>query len=81
MANLKRYFPVVKTSSSLKQKDTKKSASRYDPYKAPEPRDRKRSVTSRSPPQADSPNYVYRPIFPQALERCAQQVFGINFEG
>ena len=46
MANLDKYFPVVKTSSSLKQKDTKKSASRYNPYEAPAPRDVKRSVAS-----------------------------------
>lgn len=45
MASLERYFPVVKTSSSLKQKDTKKSASRYNPYQAPTAlRDAKRSV-------------------------------------
>jgi len=44
MANLERYFPVVKTSSTLKQKDTKKSASRYNPYEAPTPRDAKRFV-------------------------------------
>ena len=49
MANLERYFPVVKTSSSLKQKDTKKSASRYNPYETPTaPRDGKRFVKSRS---------------------------------
>lgn len=46
MANLERYFPVVKSSSSLKQKDTKKSASRYNPYSASTPRDAKRFVAS-----------------------------------
>ena len=49
MASLERYFPVVKTSS-LKQKDTKKSASRYNPYQAPTAlRDAKRSVKAPDP--------------------------------
>ena len=61
MANLERYFPVVKTSSSLKQKDTKKTASRYAPYEAPAPRNTKRSVVSRSS-STEKPNYVYHPI-------------------
>ena len=80
MANLESYFPVVKTSSTLKQKDTKKSASRYNPYEAPTPRDGKRSVASRSP-QADSLITFNRPIPPQTVECRAQQVFVVDLEG
>lgn len=79
MANLERYFPVVKTSSSLKQKDVKKSASRYTPYEAPAPRDVKRSVASRSSP-TEQLNYVYHPILSQAIGRRAQQIFVVDFE-
>lgn len=62
MANLEKYFPVVKTSSGFKQKDTKKSASRYTPYGAPTPRDVKRSVASRHPSLGKG-NYVYRSFY------------------
>jgi len=79
MANIERYFPVVKKSSSLKQKNVKKSASRYTPYEASAPRDVKRSVASRSSP-TEQPNYVYCPIPSQAIGCRAQRIFVVDFE-
>ena len=80
MANLERYFPVVKTSSSLKQKDTKKSASRYNPYETPTvPRDGKRFV--KSPVPGFNLITFIAQLSQQTFECCAQQVFIVDFEG